>query len=65
VQLADRVIVMSRRPGDRSRKSCRESPAARDLDSPEYLALRDRIFVSMGREREGRVAEQSSPSGSA
>jgi ABC-type nitrate/sulfonate/bicarbonate transport system ATPase subunit/flavin-dependent dehydrogenase len=48
VQLADRVIVLSRRPGTVQEVVPITLPRPRDLDSPEYLALRDRIFAAMG-----------------
>ncbi len=48
VQLADRVIVMSQRPATVKEVVSIELPRPRDLDSPEYLAVRDRIFSAMG-----------------
>jgi len=48
VQLADRVIVMSRRPATVQEVVRVDLPRPRDLDAPEYLALRDRIFACMG-----------------
>jgi NitT/TauT family transport system ATP-binding protein len=48
VQLADRVIVMSKRPASVQEVVRVELPRPRDLDSPEYLAIRDRIFACMG-----------------
>jgi NitT/TauT family transport system ATP-binding protein len=48
VQLADRVIVMSRRPASVQEVVRVDLPRPRDLDSPEYLAARDRIFACMG-----------------
>jgi len=48
VQLADRVIVMSRRPATVQEVIRVDLPRPRDLDAPEYLALRDRIFSCMG-----------------
>jgi ABC-type nitrate/sulfonate/bicarbonate transport system ATPase subunit len=49
VQLAGRVLVMTRRPG-----SCRADvaiglPCPRALGAPEYLRARDRTFDGMGR----------------
>ncbi len=48
VQLADRVIVMSRRPATVQEVVRVDLPRPRNLDAPEYLALRDRIFGCMG-----------------
>jgi NitT/TauT family transport system ATP-binding protein len=48
VQLADRVIVMSPRPAIIKEEVKVALPRPRDLDSPEYLAVRDRIFRTMG-----------------
>jgi NitT/TauT family transport system ATP-binding protein len=48
VQLADRVIVMSRRPATVQEVVAVDLPRPRDLDSREYLATRDRIFATMG-----------------
>jgi NitT/TauT family transport system ATP-binding protein len=48
VQLADRIIVMSRRPATVQEVVAVDLPRPRDLDSREYLATRDRIFGIMG-----------------
>ena len=48
VQLADRIIVMSRRPATVQEAVTVDLPRPRDLDSREYLAARDRIFALMG-----------------
>ena len=48
VQLADRVLVMSRRPATIQEEVAVDLPRPRDLDAPEYLAARDRIFAVMG-----------------
>ena len=48
VQLADRVIVMSRRPATVRTVIPVDLPRPRNLDSPEYLAARDQIFEAMG-----------------
>jgi NitT/TauT family transport system ATP-binding protein len=48
VQLADRVVVMSRRPATIRTVVAIPSPRPRDLESSEYLLARDRIFTAMG-----------------
>jgi NitT/TauT family transport system ATP-binding protein len=48
VQLADRVIVLSQRPATIKDEVKISLPRPRDLDSPEYLEVRDRIFRTMG-----------------
>jgi ABC-type nitrate/sulfonate/bicarbonate transport system ATPase subunit len=48
VQLADRVLVMSKRPATVHTVVPVELPRPRDLDSPGYLAARDQIFAAMG-----------------
>jgi NitT/TauT family transport system ATP-binding protein len=48
VQLADSVLVMSRRPATVSLREAVNLPRPRDLDSPGYLESRDRIFKHMG-----------------
>ncbi|HEX8911318.1 MAG TPA: ABC transporter ATP-binding protein [Humisphaera sp.] len=48
VQLADRVLVMSRRPATVQEEVHIDLPRPRDLDAPEYLAKRDQIFRAMG-----------------
>ena len=48
VQLADTVLVMSKRPATVSLRLPIELPRPRDLDSPGYLEARDRIFSDMG-----------------
>ncbi len=48
VQLADRVLVMTRRPASIQEEVPVRLPRPRDLDSPGYLAARDRIFTIMG-----------------
>jgi NitT/TauT family transport system ATP-binding protein len=53
VQLADRVLVMSRRPATIQEESLIDLSRPRDLDSPGYLAARDRIFVIMGMDAHG------------
>jgi NitT/TauT family transport system ATP-binding protein len=48
VQLADRVVVMSSRPGTIRKQVQIGLPRPRDLDSPEYLEARDEIFHTIG-----------------
>lgn len=53
VQLADRVVVMSRRPATVAEEVVVDLPRPRDLDAPGYLAARDRIFAIMGMDVHG------------
>lgn len=48
VQLADRVLVMSRRPATVQEAIQVDLPRPRDLDSAGYIEHRDRIFKAMG-----------------
>ena len=48
VQLADRVIVMTPRPAKIQEEVPVLLPRPRDLDTAEYLEVRDRIFADMG-----------------
>ena len=48
VQLADRVIVLSPRPGKIQKDRAIDLPRPRDLDSSSYLETRDEIFHTMG-----------------
>ena len=48
VQLADRVMVMSRRPATIQTVVEIDLPRPHDLESSDYLLARDRIFTAMG-----------------
>jgi ABC-type nitrate/sulfonate/bicarbonate transport system ATPase subunit len=48
VQLADRVLIMSKRPATIQEVIEVNLPRPRDLDSAGYLEKRDRIFAAMG-----------------
>ncbi|MBX3462258.1 MAG: ABC transporter ATP-binding protein [Planctomycetes bacterium] len=48
VQLADRVLVMTRRPATIQAEVTVDLPRPRDLDARGYLDCRDRIFALMG-----------------
>ena len=48
VQLADRVVVLSARPGRVQRIVEVDLPHPRDLSDPRYLELRDEIFEQIG-----------------
>ncbi|HZE99343.1 MAG TPA: ABC transporter ATP-binding protein [Planctomycetota bacterium] len=61
VQLADRVLVMSRRPATIQEIVPVTLPRPRDLDSPDYLAARDRIFACMGLSVKVGATEPASP----
>jgi NitT/TauT family transport system ATP-binding protein len=56
VQLADRVVVLSRRPARIRRIIDIELPRPRDLDSPDYLRLRDEVFATLGLDHSGAGA---------
>jgi NitT/TauT family transport system ATP-binding protein len=58
VQLADRVLVMSRRPATIQSEVVIDLPRPRDLDSPGYLECRDRIFRIMGMDAHGGGSEE-------
>ena len=67
VQLADRIVVMSRRPAVIKAMINVELPRPRDLDSAEYLALRDGILEALGikfpgaRNQGGRAGDAGLP----
>jgi len=48
VQLADRVVVLSARPGRIRRIVNVDIPHPRDLSDPRYIKLRDEIFAEIG-----------------
>jgi NitT/TauT family transport system ATP-binding protein len=56
IQLADRVLVMSRRPATIQEIVEVGLPRPRDLDSAAYLQRRDRIFAAMGMSPHGGMA---------
>lgn len=58
VQLADRIVVMSQRPSVVRDVISVNLPRPRDLDSIEYLALRDDILEALGIERPGRASKR-------
>jgi NitT/TauT family transport system ATP-binding protein len=60
VQLADRVVVMSHRPATIATVVEINLARPRDLDSPEYLSIRDEIFEVMGLNHSGVSVGQSS-----
>ncbi len=53
VQLADRVVVLSRRPAGIRRIIEVDLPRPRDMSSAGYLAVRDAIFETMGLDHAG------------
>lgn len=59
VQLADRVVVMGRRPSTIRSIVEVPMPRPRDLDSPSYLSIRDEIFETMGLDHSGMTAAES------
>ena len=59
VQLADRVLVMSKRPATIYEEVVIDLPRPRDLDDPRYLAKRDHIFEIMGMDAHGGGAARN------
>ena len=48
VQLADRIVVMSRRPATIAKIIDADLPRPRDMDSAGYIQVRDEVFAAMG-----------------
>jgi len=64
VQLADRVLVMSKRPATIQTIVPVDLPRPRDLDSHGYLETRDKIFAAMGMSlRIGESSDQAANPG--
>ncbi len=59
VQLADRVVVMSRRPASIRSIVDVKLPRPRDIDSPAYLEIRDEIFETMGLDHLGLDSQRT------
>ncbi|HEX4961430.1 MAG TPA: ABC transporter ATP-binding protein [Thermoanaerobaculia bacterium] len=57
VQLADRVVVMGKRPSRIRDIVTVDVPRPRDLDDPVCRRLRDHVFGVMGLDHSGRVTE--------
>lgn len=60
VQLADRIVLMSQRPSTIKTVLNVNLPRPRDMDSAEYLAIRDSILETLGVNRPGAGIRQSS-----
>ncbi len=58
VQLAGRVLVMSRRPATIQEAVEIDLPRPRDLNSPAYLERREQIFAAMGMSPHGEIARE-------
>jgi NitT/TauT family transport system ATP-binding protein len=59
IQLADRVVVLSRRPATIQLILTLEQPRPRDLNSPFYLHTRDRILDALGMSLRNGTAPRS------
>lgn len=53
VQLADRIVVMTQRPSTIRTIVGVHLPRPRDIDSPEYIQIRESIFSAMGLDHTG------------
>jgi NitT/TauT family transport system ATP-binding protein len=58
VQLAGRVLVMSRRPATIQEDVDIDLPRPRDLNSAAYLQRREQIFAAMGMSPHGRIVRE-------
>lgn len=58
VQLADRVVVMTQRPAKIRQMIEVNLSKPRNIDSPEYLEIRDAIFETMGLDVSGVTMDQ-------
>ncbi len=58
VQLAGRVLVMSRRPATIRQAVEIDLPRPRDLNSPAYLEHREQIFAAMGMSPHGDIVRE-------
>ena len=58
-QLADRVFVLSGRPGRIVRELCIHSPRQRDITHPEVVRAMHTILAELGLESNGRPATES------
>ena len=58
VQLAGRVLVMSRRPATIQEAVEIDLPRPRDMNSPAYLERREQIFAAMGMSPHGEIARE-------
>ena len=58
VQLAGRVLVMSRRPATIRQAVEIDLPRPRDLNSPAYLERREQIFAAMGMSPHGDIVRE-------
>jgi NitT/TauT family transport system ATP-binding protein len=59
VQLADRIVVMGKRPSRILDLVTVAAERPRDLDAPECRRLRERVFAVMGMDRSGLGAEDN------